>query len=274
MSELDHHLFPPHLRARAAGGIGAVSQITGLAYEDQAQHIGYGDARVLGVADMSPKQEAFVREYLVDLNATQAAIRAGYSKKTAGSIGEENLRKPEIRSAVDAALAVVAKRVGVTAERVLRERARIAFFDPRKLLDAEGNPRALRDLDDDSAAAIAALEIVQLSSSEGAPGVISLVKKYRFASKDASLVALEKHLGLTEKPVHCHLPPITSIEDCTKAQKVVLEAVGSGRLGIVEAKALADLIEGQRRTIETGALLARIDAIEMAVRERLPGGKT
>ncbi len=49
-------------------------------------------------AKLSPKQERFVQEYLVDLNATQAAIRAGYSKKTAASIGEENLRKPGIQN--------------------------------------------------------------------------------------------------------------------------------------------------------------------------------
>ena len=48
-------------------------------------------------AKLSPKQERFVQEYLVDLNATQAAIRAGYSRKTAYSIGEENLKKPDIQ---------------------------------------------------------------------------------------------------------------------------------------------------------------------------------
>lgn len=49
---------------------------------------------------MTPKQERFVAEYLIDLNATQAAIRAGYSEKTAYSIGDENLKKPEVAAAV------------------------------------------------------------------------------------------------------------------------------------------------------------------------------
>lgn len=52
---------------------------------------------------MTGKMQLFVREYLKDFNATQAAIRAGYSKKTAASIGEENLRKPEIAKALDKA---------------------------------------------------------------------------------------------------------------------------------------------------------------------------
>ena len=54
---------------------------------------------------LNDKQRRFVEEYLIDLNATQAAIRAGYSAKTAHSIGEENLRKPEIKSAIGAGLA-------------------------------------------------------------------------------------------------------------------------------------------------------------------------
>ena len=68
---------------------------------------------------MTPKQEAFVREYLIDLNATQAAIRAGYSEKTAGSIGEENLKKPEIANAVKEAMGARAERTEITADYVL-----------------------------------------------------------------------------------------------------------------------------------------------------------
>lgn len=68
---------------------------------------------------LTPKQEAFVREYLIDLNATQAAIRAGYSEKTASAIGHENLYKPEIASAIAAAQAQRAKRVELDADYVL-----------------------------------------------------------------------------------------------------------------------------------------------------------
>lgn len=68
---------------------------------------------------MTPKQEAFVREYLVDLNATQAATRAGYSRRTAHAIGHENLTKPEIAAAIDAAMNERAKRTEITADYVL-----------------------------------------------------------------------------------------------------------------------------------------------------------
>lgn len=69
---------------------------------------------------MTPKQELFVKEYLVDLNATQAAIRAGYSAKTAYSIGEENLRKPEIAEAVKKAMDERAKKIEITQDYVLK----------------------------------------------------------------------------------------------------------------------------------------------------------
>ncbi len=70
---------------------------------------------------LRPRQEKFVREYLVDLNATQAAIRAGYSKKTAYSIGEENLKKPEIAKAIAAAQTKRAEKTGRTAVDVLED---------------------------------------------------------------------------------------------------------------------------------------------------------
>lgn len=69
---------------------------------------------------LKPKQEQFCKEYLIDLNATQAAIRAGYSEKTAGSIGDENLKKPEIKLRIDQLMAEREKRTEITADYVLR----------------------------------------------------------------------------------------------------------------------------------------------------------
>lgn len=65
------------------------------------------------------KQERFVAEYLKDLNATQAAIRAGYSERSAASIGDENLRKPEVAAAVENAMAKRAERTALTQEEVI-----------------------------------------------------------------------------------------------------------------------------------------------------------
>jgi len=67
-------------------------------------------------AGLTPKQARFVAEYLIDLNATQAAIRAGYSPKTAFAIGSENLRKPLVAEAIKAGQAEVSKQQGITLE--------------------------------------------------------------------------------------------------------------------------------------------------------------
>lgn len=68
---------------------------------------------------LTAKQQAFLNEYLVDLNATQAAIRAGYSEKTAAEMGYENLRKPQIKEAIDEAIKKRSNKLEITSEYVL-----------------------------------------------------------------------------------------------------------------------------------------------------------
>lgn len=76
---------------------------------------------------MTDKQERFCREYTLDLNSTQAAIRAGYSKKTARQIGSENLSKPDIQSLISELQADLQKNTELTAVRILEEHKKIAF---------------------------------------------------------------------------------------------------------------------------------------------------
>lgn len=82
---------------------------------------------------ISPKQQAFVDEYLVDLNATQAAIRAGYSVKTAGQIGHELLKKPEIQGAIQVRRLKMQETTAITPESVLRRWWEIANADAAEL---------------------------------------------------------------------------------------------------------------------------------------------
>ena len=72
------------------------------------------------MAKLTPKQQRFVEEYLIDLNATQAAIRAGYSEKTAYSVGHENLKKPEIQKAIEEAQEKLSNKAQVTVEMVVQ----------------------------------------------------------------------------------------------------------------------------------------------------------
>lgn len=160
---------------------------------------------------LTPKQAAFVREYLVDLNATQAAIRAGYSEATAYSAGQRLLKDVEIATAVQKAMDKRAAKVEITAERVLQEIAKLAFFDPRKLFDESGRPLHVSQLDDDTAAAVAGLDVVTQGNQEVG---IADVLKIKLADKGQNLERLGRHLKLfTDKVEHSG-----AIEQMTDAQ--------------------------------------------------------
>lgn len=139
------------------------------------------------------KQQRFVSEYLLDSNATQAAIRAGYSPKTAEQQGCRLLRNAHVQAAVGTKTEKILNKLEVTAERVLKERARLAFLDPRKFLDAKGKPLGIHQLDDDTAAAVAGFEYENVKVGNR---IEARVAKVKLSDKAASLTALEKHLGL------------------------------------------------------------------------------
>lgn len=84
--------------------------------------------------ELTAKEARFVAEYLIDLNATQAAIRAGYSERTATSIGSENLTKPHVIAAIEVGQAALAARTEITQERVLKEFWTVATADPNELV--------------------------------------------------------------------------------------------------------------------------------------------
>jgi phage terminase small subunit len=142
---------------------------------------------------LTAKQERFVAEYLIDLNATQAAIRAGYSKKTAEKIGSENLRKPEIAAHLSASMKAREIRTEITQDRVLAEFAKIAFLDPRKFYDEAGNLIPIHKLDDDTAAALGGMDV---SAVRSADGDIDYTKKIKIIDKKGALDSIARHLGM------------------------------------------------------------------------------
>lgn len=139
---------------------------------------------------LTAKQAAFVEEYLVDLNATQAALRIGYSKRRAGVTGCELVNDRKIAAAIAERMKARERRTEVTQDRVLQEYARLAFFDPRKLLAEDGTPRPINELDADTAAAIAGLDIEEATDGRG------VVRKYRVANKIGALDSVARHLGM------------------------------------------------------------------------------
>lgn len=140
------------------------------------------------------KQQLFISEYLKDYNATQAALRAGYRDTRALRSWASNLlRKPTVRAEIERRASAAMRKLEISAERVLLERARLAFFDPRRLFDASGAPRPINELDDDTAAAVAGVDVDAAIDERGRDA--SRIR-YKLADKAASLTALEKHLGL------------------------------------------------------------------------------
>lgn len=148
---------------------------------------------------LTPKQERFVQEYLIDLNATQAAIRAGYSQKTASETGYENLRKPQISEKIQEAMKERSERTAITQDMVLKELAKIGFSDLRKALTSNGALIDTQDWDDGFAGAVASVEIVKRQSGEydddGKP-IMDHVHKIKTWDKVSALDKLGKHLGL------------------------------------------------------------------------------
>ncbi|MFP3638122.1 terminase small subunit [Paraburkholderia sp. SIMBA_054] len=155
---------------------------------------------------LSGKQQRFVDEYLIDLNATQAALRAGYSAKTASAIGAENLRKPQIAAAIAAARAKTANKLEITRERLLAEYARLAFSDPRKFFNADGSLKGVTELDDDTASALAGFEVsVQHTSEVDDEGNVvpapTLTSKVKWADKKAALDSIARVMGWNQDKV-------------------------------------------------------------------------
>lgn len=93
--------------------------------------------------ELTPKQARFVEEYLVDLNASAAARRAGYSARTADAIGRENLGKPTISTAISAARAVVAERTGRTVAAVMADIGRVRDDAMRVVVDPDTGERSM-----------------------------------------------------------------------------------------------------------------------------------
>ncbi len=145
---------------------------------------------------LTPKQKRFVAEYLVDLNATAAARRAGYSAKTADRIGPELLGKTCVSEAIQQAIREREKRTEITQDMVLRETAKLAFFDIRKMFDKDGKPLDIPKLDADTAAALVGLDVQDVADNDG--DYVGFVKKYKMADKLKALELLGKHLGAWE----------------------------------------------------------------------------
>lgn len=140
---------------------------------------------------MTKKQKRFVEEYLIDLNATQAAIRAGYSPDSAGQIGEQNLKKLEISNAIAKAMAERSRRTGVNQDRVILELAKIALVNPGKVINTR-NATIREDATEEDLAAVQSVKVKESYSDTGR----MTEREVRMSDKVRALELLGRHLGM------------------------------------------------------------------------------
>ena len=152
---------------------------------------------------MTAKQQRFCQNYLIDFNGTQAAIRAGYSKKTAGYIGWQLLQKTLIQKEIQKNQQKIAEKIDVSVEKIVQEYVKIGFTDMRDYVEwgpRKFNLKVSSELTSEQAAAVSEVSIVK--SRDG--GSV----KIKLHDKKGALDSLGKHLGMfhenhgeTEEPV-------------------------------------------------------------------------
>lgn len=142
-------------------------------------------------------QAKFCREYVIDLNGTQAAIRAGYSEKGASVQGSELLAISKVKAEVDRLIAARSKATELTAIDVVRELAMLAFSDIRKVFNENGKLKPIHEWDTASAHAVASIEVEELFEGSGRERAqVGYTTKVKFWDKNKALEMLGRHKAM------------------------------------------------------------------------------
>lgn len=163
---------------------------------------------------MTPKQKRFCEEYVIDLNATQAAIRAGYSKKTARTIAAQNLAKLNIQTEVQRLRSEISERNKITIDECVSLLTSMARFDIADCYNEDGSLKSIHEIPKEARLAIEALDIEEsrnLSlSDEGA--ISAVTKKIKTSNRRETLKELLKYLGGYKEDNEQKAPKVTANE--------------------------------------------------------------
>jgi len=170
---------------------------------------------------LTPRQERFATEYLKDLNATQAAIRAGYSPRTANRTGPEYLSKPVVAREIARLQEQRLDASALSGTRILEELRSVALSNVRDLVDSNGNIRPLESLSPQEAATIQSFEVVLKNATAG-DGIIDRVLKIKLWDKTKALDLAMQHLALLQTKPEPPKAPTVSIQ--VKSLALVLDA--------------------------------------------------
>lgn len=178
------------------------------------------------------KQKRFIDEYLIDCNATQAAIRAGYAKKAAVQTGYELLQKDHVQEEIARRRVKISDMADVQAVDVIRGLARVAMMDPRKLFTDSGEPIGISNLDDDTAMAVAGVEVATVGNQEIGLGQVT---KLKLNDRVAAMDKLMKHLGQYERDNSQRAIAGAGYEEIASALKRRLQAEGLSMKDLIDA---------------------------------------
>jgi len=142
---------------------------------------------------LRPRHRRFVEEFVIDFHVTNAAIRAGYSAKTAYSQGHDLLKKLEIQAALREQLSLYRQAHALTKDRLIQELALIAFSNPLELFDENGTLKDITALSENVARSIQSIKVRLISQKDGSDEVVTEIK---FWDKVKTLELLGKHLGI------------------------------------------------------------------------------
>jgi phage terminase small subunit len=146
---------------------------------------------------LTGKRLRFAQEYAIDHNATQAAIRAGYSARSAHTEGSRLLKNAEVRAQLGLAELSAAERANVSTVRILEELKRIATVDVGQAFDEDGNLKPIKDIPPDVRRAIAGIEVDELFEGRGDSRTqIGVTKKLKFWDKNKALELIGRHLAM------------------------------------------------------------------------------
>lgn len=140
---------------------------------------------------LTAKQMRFCQEYVIDWNATRAAIAAGYSRKTAARIGSENLQKLDIESYIEEIQSDIARLAGVSALRNAQELAKIAYTNITDFKDGWMGERQFEELDEDTKAALSEIQYIERETKHGKEKVV----KFKVHDKMRAIEILNKMFG-------------------------------------------------------------------------------
>ncbi len=177
------------------------------------------DSGITPFEKLDARQQRFIDEYMVDFNNTNAAIRAGYSPRSANETGARLIASDSIRAHVDRRLAEASKRTGVNELRIVRELARISFAIPSNALDGDNN--ILDSASEDDKAAIQSIKVKKTVGKNGT----TTEREVRFYDKNKSLELLMRHAGMLierkQVDVHQTIETMTSEERERKIQELL-----------------------------------------------------